>query len=104
MRRQCEHCEDVENRVTVEAARLQDNNEVAGDDDSDDEVNTTLPDNNILLPRSDTESPVMAAVTPNEDDMATAVIAIPAVNQRCLVPPERCVQWSNGSIGLLMIS
>ena len=104
MRRRCEHREDVGNRVTVEAARPQDDNEVAGDDDGDDEVNATLPDNNILPPRSDTESPVTAAVTPNEDDTATAVIAIPAVDQRHLVPPERCVQWSNNSIGLLTIS
>ena len=104
MRRRCEHREDVEDRVTVEAARPQDDNEVAGDDDSDDEVNATLPNNNILPPRSDTESPVTAAVTPNEDDTATAMIAIPAVDQRRLVPPERCVQWFNNSTGLLTIS
>ena len=104
MRRRCEHREDVGNRVTVEAAHPQDDNKVAGDDDGDDKVNATLLDNNILPPQSDTESPVMAAVTPNEDDTATAVIAIPVVDQRRMVPPERCVKCSTSSIGLLMIS
>ena len=90
--------------MTVEAAPPQDDNEVAGDDDGDDEVNATLLDNNILPPRSDTESPVTVVVTPNEGDTATAVIAIPAVDQRRMVPPERCVKCSTSSIGLLMIS
>ena len=88
----------------MEAARPQDDNEVAGNDDGDDEVNATLLDNNILPPRSDTESPVTVAVTPNEDDMVRAVIAIPVVDQRRMVLPERCVKCSTSSIGLLMIS
>ena len=90
--------------MTVEAARPQDDNEVAGDNDSDDEVDAMPLNSNILPPQSDTESPVMAAVTPNEGDTAMAEIAILAVDQRRMVPPEWCVQWSNSSIGLLMMS